>query len=212
MEIKSVFDREFKSYGQVHPGYHLEELLSAMESIPMPEQGTDYQPAIPQLEAADCFRALEDRAFGGLPIQVGMCWGHNTKLNCLEYHRSSEFNIGTVPFVLLLAHQWEVENGVLNTDKVAAFYVPTGTLVEVYATSLHYAPCHIDAAVGFRVAVVLPKGTNTEKPELAELPGESQRLWARNKWLLAHPDSDEAKAGAQVGLAGWNTDLAEEKA
>lgn len=209
MEIKNIFDREFASYGQVHQGYHLEGLLSAMESIPLPEQGTDYRPSMPELETADCFRELEDRAFGGMPIQVGMCWGHNTRLNCLEYHRSSEFNLGTVPFVLLLAHQWEIVDGVLDTDKVAAFYVPAGTLVEVYATSLHYAPCHVDKAEGFRVAVVLPRGTNTEKPELTDLPGESRRLWARNKWLLAHPDTSEAQTGAQVGLRGENTDIAE---
>ncbi|EDN00740.1 hypothetical protein BACCAP_01506 [Pseudoflavonifractor capillosus ATCC 29799] len=209
MEIKNIFDREFASYGQIHQGYHLEGLLSAMESIPLPEQGTDYRPSMPELETADCFRELEDRAFGGMPIQVGMCWGHNTRLNCLEYHRSSEFNLGTVPFVLLLAHQWEVVDGVLDTDKVAAFYVPAGTLVEVYATSLHYAPCHVDATEGFRVAVVLPRGTNTEKPELTDLPGESRRLWARNKWLLAHPDTTEAQEGAQVGLRGENTDIAE---
>lgn len=209
MEIKNIFDREFASYGQIHQGYHLEGLLSAMESIPLPEQGTDYRPSMPELETADCFRELEDRAFGGMPIQVGMCWGHNTRLNCLEYHRSSEFNLGTVPFVLLLAHQWEVVDGVLDTDKVAAFYVPAGTLVEVYATSLHYAPCHVDAKEGFRVAVVLPRGTNTEKPELTDLPGESCRLWARNKWLLAHPDTTEAQEGAQVGLRGENTDIAE---
>lgn len=209
MEIKNIFDREFASYGQVHQGYHLEGLLSAMESIPLPEQGTDYRPSMPELETADCFRELEDRAFGGMPIQVGMCWGHNTRLNCLEYHRSSEFNLGTVPFVLLLAHQWDIVDGVLDTDKVAAFYVPAGTLVEVYATSLHYAPCHVDATEGFRVAVVLPRGTNTEKPELTDLPGESRRLWARNKWLLAHPDTTEAQEGAQVGLRGENTDIAE---
>ena len=209
MEIKNIFDREFASYGQIHQGYHLEGLLSAMESIPLPEQGTDYRPSMPELETADCFRELEDRAFGGMPIQVGMCWGHNTRLNCLEYHRSSEFNLGTVPFVLLLAHQWDIVDGVLDTDKVAAFYVPAGTLVEVYATSLHYAPCHVDATEGFRVAVVLPRGTNTEKPELTDLPGESRRLWARNKWLLAHPDTTEAQEGAQVGLRGENTDIAE---
>ena len=209
MEIKNSFDREFASYGQIHQGYHLEGLLSAMESIPLPEQGTDYRPSMPELETADCFRELEDRAFGGMPIQVGMCWGHNTRLNCLEYHRSSKFNLGTVPFVLLLAHQWEIVDGVLDTDKVAAFYVPAGTLVEVYATSLHYAPCHVDATEGFRVAVVLPRGTNTEKPELTDLPGESRRLWARNKWLLAHPDTTEAQAGALVGLRGDNTDIAE---
>ena len=127
MEIKSVFDKAFASYGQIHTGYALENLMGAMAAISLPEQGTDYRPSIPELEAADCFRALEDRAFGGLPIQVGMCWGRNTRLNCLEYHRSSEFNLGSAPFVLLLAHQWELEDGVLDTDKVAAFCVPAGT-------------------------------------------------------------------------------------
>ena len=210
MEIRSVFDSAFASYGQVHTGYDLAGLLSAMESIPLPEQGTDYRPSIPELEAADCFRALEDRAFGGLPIQVGMCWGRNTRLNCLEYHRSSEFNVGASPFVLLLAHQWEIEGGVLDTDRVVGFYVPAGILVEVYATSLHYAPCHVDGEAGFRVAVVLPRGTNTEKPELTNLPGESRRLWARNKWLLAHPDSAEAQTGAPIGLRGKNTEIEEE--
>ena len=35
-------------------------------------------------------------------------------------------------------------------------------------------------------------------------------MTARNKWLLAHPDSDEAKNGAHIGLTGENIDLAAE--
>lgn len=31
--------------------------------------------------------------------------------------------------------------------------------------------------------------------------------WACNKWLLAHPDSAEAKAGAYVGLVGENVHI-----
>lgn len=207
--MKSVFDRAFAPYGRVHEGYDLAGLLPAMEAIPLPEEGTSYHPAIPALEEAGCFRALEERAFGGLPIQIGMCWGRNTGLNCLEYHRSSEFNVGTHPFVLLLAHQWDIEDGKLDTGKVEAFFVPAGVLVEVYATTLHYAPCHVEEAEGFRVAVVLPRGTNTEKPALAELSGEDRLMTARNKWLLAHPESPEARQGAWEGLTGANLDLAE---
>ena len=29
-----------------------------------------------------------------IPIQIGMCWGRNTKLNCLENHRDSEGKAG----------------------------------------------------------------------------------------------------------------------
>lgn len=164
MEIKSVFDAEFSPYGQVHKGYKLDGLLAAMKAIPLPESGTTYQPAIPELEALPIFELFGANAYGGMPVQLGMCWGHNTKLNCLEYHRDSEFNVGTHDFILLLAKQDEIVDGMLDTAKVQAFRVPAGVLVEVYATTLHYAPCHTDEAEGFRVAVALPRGTNEANP------------------------------------------------
>lgn len=207
MEIKSIFGREFAAYGQVHEGYELDSLLAAMEAIPLPEEGTAYQPSIPSLEAQDVFRQFEASAYGGMPVQLGMCWGRNTKLNCLEYHRDSEFNVGAEDFILLLAKQEEIVDGTLDTAKVKAFRVPAGVLVEVYATTLHYAPCHVNEAAGFRVMVALPRGTNTEKPEAANKCGDAKLLWARNKWLLAHTDSAEAAQGAYVGLSGENIDI-----
>ena len=209
MKIYSVYDEEFKPYGKVIDGYSTRELTDTMLQIALPEIGTAYEPGIDVLEDCAIFQELQDRAYGGMPIQLGMCWGHNTKLNCLEYHRDSEVNIGTHDFILLLAKQEEIDGGILDTVKVRAFRVPAGEAVEVYATTLHYAPCHVDAAEGFRVAVVLPKGTNTEKPEITAENEEDKLLWARNKWLLAHPDSDEAKQGAFVGLSGSNIDITE---
>ena len=208
MEIKSVFDGEFAPYGRVHEGYELGGLLSVMENIPLPGDGTAYQPAIPMLESQGVFRQFERDAYGGMPIQIGMCWGRNTRLNCLEYHRDSEFNVGADDFILLLAKQEEIISGTLDTATVKAFRVPAGVLVEVYATTLHYAPCHTDPAKGFRVTVVLPRGTNTEKPGTVSDCGDSKLLWARNKWLLAHPDSVEAGQGASVCLTGHNIDIA----
>ena len=208
MEIKSVFDGEFARYGQIHEGYELDGLLAAMKAIPLPESGTTYQPAIPELEALPIFELFGANAYGGMPVQLGMCWGHNTKLNCLEYHRDSEFNVGTHDFILLLAKQDEIVDGMLDTAKVQAFRVPAGVLVEVYATTLHYAPCHTDEAEGFRVAVALPRGTNEAKPAIKVITEEDQLLWARNKWLLAHEDSAEAGQGAAVRLSGGNIDIA----
>ena len=208
MHIYSVFDPAFKPYGKVLTGYDTAALRAAMAAIPLPEAGTAYEPGIPALEAADIFPALRDRAYGGMPIQLGMCWGHNRKLNCLEYHRDSEVNIGTEDFILLLARQEEIGEGMqLDTEKVKAFQAPAGAVVEVYATTLHYAPCHVDAAKGFRVAVALPLGTNTAKPALEEKDPEDKLLRARNKWLLAHGDAPEAADGAWVGLRGVNIDL-----
>ena len=35
---------------------------------------------------------------------------YNTRLNCLEYHRDSEVNVGARDFILLLGKQDEIEN------------------------------------------------------------------------------------------------------
>ena len=207
MKIESVYDPSFRSYGQVLTGYDTAALMASMEAIPLPEAGVAYEPSIASLEANAIFGQLQNSAYGGMPVQIGMCWGHNTQLNCLEYHRDSEMSIGAGDFVLLLAKQEEIADGELDTAKVRAFRVPAGVLIEVYATTLHYAPCHVDESKGFRVAVVLPKGTNEAKPAIVPVNAEDNWLWARNKWLLAHSESSEAAQGAYVGLAGKNVDL-----
>ena len=207
MKLYSVSDPAFRSYGKVLEGYDTTALVAAMQTVPMPASGTAYEPSIDALEACGIFDEMRDRAYGGMPIQIGMCWGYNTKLNCLEYHRDSEVNVGETDFVLLLAKEDEIEDGMLDTAKVKAFRVPAGVAVEVYATTLHYAPC-LTAETGFRVAVVLPKGTNTEKPAFEPKNEEDTWMTARNKWLLAHPDSSEAASGAYIGLTGENIDIA----
>ncbi len=208
MKIHSIYDPEFKPYGQVLEGYDTACLLKAMKTIPLPEAGVAYEPSIPVLEATCLYGQLQNNAYGGMPVQLGMCWGRNTRLNCLEYHRDSEVNVGTVDFILLLAKQDEIVDGQLDTAKVKAFRVPAGVAVEVYATTLHYAPCHVNEAEGFRVAVALPRGTNEAKPAIKVITEEDQLLWARNKWLLAHEDSAEAGQGAAVRLSGDNNDIA----
>ncbi|MBQ9345853.1 MAG: DUF4867 family protein [Oscillibacter sp.] len=208
MKIESVYDPGFAAYGQVLTGYDTAELLSTLEAAtPLPE-GTDYVPSQPELEALPIAKLIAANAYGGMPVQLGWCNGHNTKLNCLEYHRDSELNCGTTDFVLLLAKREEMKSGRLDTGVVRAFRVPAGVMVEVYATSLHYAPCNGAPGQGFKVLVALPKGTNTAKPDITPLNGEDKTLWACNKWLLAHADSPEAEQGAPVLLDGENIDIA----
>ena len=210
MKIYSVYDPEFVPYGKVLEGYDITCLLNAMNTIPLPEVGVSYEPSIPVLEATCLYGQFQNNAYGGMPIQLGMCWGRNTKLNCLEYHRDSEVNVGIGDFILLLARQDEIVDGVLDTAKVKAFRVPAGVPVEVYATTLHYAPCHVNKAEGFRVAVVLSRGTNTAAPGAMPMNEEDKWLTARNKWLLAHADSDEAAQGAHIGLQGENIDISKD--
>ena len=206
MTIYSVNDPEFAEFGKVLTGYDTSELIEAMKKIDMPAEGVAYEPGIDSLEACGIMSELGENAFGGMPIQLGMCWGYNKSLNCLEYHRNSEINIGVTDFVLLLAKQENIIDGELDTTDVVAFRAPAGAVVEVYATSLHYAPCMVEDD-GFRVAIVLPKDTNTDIEKKPEKNLEDKMLWARNKWLLAHPESAEAAQGAYVGLVGENISI-----
>lgn len=208
MIIHSVFDPAFKPYGQIVTGLDqtVTELVTALAATPQ-GSAVEYVPTDPALQELPAAQVVSDHCFGGMPVQLGWCNGHNTKLNCLEYHRDSEFNLGTEDFILLLARQEEIVDGLLDTEKVQAFKVPAGVLVEVYATTLHYAPCHCDPDKGFRVLVALPWGTNTDRPVMDNKTAEDPFLTARNKWLLAHPESDEAKGGAKVGLTGKNIDI-----
>ena len=209
MKILPVSDPSFRKYGQVLTGYDVSALLATLDQVtPLPD-AVEYVPEQAELMALPIEKELRDNAFGGMPIQIGWCNGHNTKLNCLEYHRDSELNVGTKDFILHLAKREELEDGILDSGKVAAYLCPAGTLVEVYATTLHYAPCSAKKGEGFKVIVVLPKGTNLEKPEIAVKNPEDEILWASNKWLLAHAESAEAAAGAKVLIKGVNIDIAD---
>lgn len=207
MKIYNVSSPEFREYGRVIEGCEVSQILEVLrKQAPIPEDGTVYVAKDEAIQSLDEAKRLALTLFGGVPAEFGYCSGHNTKLNCLEYHRCSEFNLGTEDAILLLARQQEIEDGMLDTSKVKAFLVPAGTLVEVYATTLHYAPCHADPAKGFQMLVVLSDGTNTEKPVFDANDCEDPYLTAANKWLLAHEDSSEAKSGAKVGLKGPNLD------
>ena len=209
MKIYSVYDPEFAAYGQVVRGLDeaVASIVEGLKLTPLPEK-VGYVPSEPVLQTLPAAREISDHCFGGINAQLGWCNGHNTKLNCLEYHKCSEFNVGVYDFVLLLGLQSEIVDGSYDTAKVKAFRVPAGVMVEVYGTSLHYAPCHTDARDGFKVLIALPEKTNTERPDIPVRTSEDEIMTACNKWLLAHPDSEEAKNGAKAGLRGENIDIA----
>lgn len=208
LTVRNVSDPQFTPYGQLLQGYDTQELIESLNMLtPKPTKGTIYVAGDPDMEKTDAASQIRDRFFGGLPIQVGYCNGSNFKLNCLEYHRTSEVEVAAADIILLVARQQDIQDGKLDTSTVKAFHVPEGTAVELYATTLHYVPCNAPGKDSFRTAVILPRGTNTEKPVFEPACWEDELLAASNKWLLAHPDSMQAKRGAYVGLTGENIDL-----
>lgn len=201
MNIQKVTDLAFGRYGRVLEGYDLTGILKEMEHTPLPKE-VIYVPSVEALEALPEAESFQNRAFGGLPIQIGYCNGDNHRLNALEYHRSSEINLAVTDLILLLGAQQDIgEDNTYDTSRVEAFFVPAGTAVELYATTLHYAPCSA-AEGGFRCVVVLPAGTNAALTFPAGKEGEDRLITAKNKWLIAHEDA--GIEGAFCGLRGEN--------
>ena len=204
MNIKNVTDASFGKYGKIMTEFSFGKILKEMEHTPLPKD-VIYVPSVEALEMLPEAAEVCRKGFGGLPIQIGYCNGDNHKLNALEYHRSSEIDIAATDLILLLGCQQDIgEEDIYDTDKVEAFFIPEGTAVELYATTLHYAPCSVNEG-GFRCVVVLPKGTNEELLFEPERMGENRLLIAVNKWLIAHEEAQIE--GAFCGLKGENVSV-----
>ena len=204
MEIKNVNDKAFKKYGKVIKDFECSDILAAMKKIEIPSDVV-YVPGDESLEACASAKKVSYSLYGGMPVQIGYCNGHNKKLNAFEYHRDSEINIAATDLVLILGSEQDIEDDFsYDTAKAEAFLVPEGTVIEVYATTLHYAPCSAGED-GFRCVVVLPRDTNLELNFTPGKDGEDKLITARNKWLIAHEDAKIE--GAFNGLKGENITL-----
>lgn len=207
MEIKSVLDKSFKQYGRVIEGLNVKSLLATLETKPMPADAVVYVASDPDLEADASFKQFTDSFYGIMPIQVGYCNGNNKLLNAVEYHRCSEINIALYDMILLLGDERDIEDDyTYDTSKIEAFLVPAGVAVEIYGTTLHYAPCTAAGNAGFRGIVVLPKGTNADITEYPDDLKEDKLLLAVNKWLIAHKDGG-CPERAFIGLKGENISI-----
>ena len=208
--IHSVFDEEFKTFGNVVTGYDFSELVSYMETkTEIPEQGNIYVASVPEMEGLAVTERIQNEFYGGMPIQVGYCNGRNSTYNGFEYHKGSEINVAITDFMLVLGHTWLIaSDGTYRVEDATVFFVPKGTAIEMFQTTLHLSPCKVTDD-GFRGIVVLPRGTNTPlevKP--ANREGENKLLLQKNKWVIAHPEREPLiKQGAFPGLLGENKEL-----
>lgn len=206
MKVYDIYDDRFKKYGCVLDGYDYTELFETLARVPMPETGITYVASLDSLEGCSAAKEMEIRGFGSYPVQLGYVSGRARSLNCLEYHKSSEYNIPMDDVILLLGMEQDIINGQFDSSRCEAFYVPGGTGVELYATTLHYAPLNV-AEDGYRMICVLPRGTNGEKVHFTVKNQEDKMCLGVNKWLLAHRDAPEASDGAYIGITGSNITL-----
>lgn len=200
LSVFSVDSEAFLTYGRIIRDLDTEKIVETARAIQNPESGAAYLPEAESLAQLPIAQEIRNRYFGTLPTQIGYCWGHNQSLDATEWHTSSEINIAATPLVLLLAHRWEIVDGKLDASVFKAFYLPAGTAVEVYATTLHFTPCQVSDA-GFGCVVALPTGTNVPLEEKTADP----LLFRQNKWLLCHREN-QALIGRGVvpGITGCN--------
>lgn len=203
IEIFDINDKEFETFGRVINGVNTDEIIAAAKKIQNPKSGSSYMPSVEAFEGLDIAKTIKNDCFGSMPTQIGYCWGHNNFLNATEWHTSSEINVAVTPLVLILGHVWDIKDGNINSKKFKTFYLPSGTVVEVYATSLHFCPCEVSEA-GFGCVVALPKGTNTD----LETPSGDKLIFRKNKWIIAHEENETLKAkGVASGISGINYEI-----
>lgn len=209
IKIYSVFDDEFKTYGKVVDGFDFTAPAEYMihETV-IPAENNIYIASDKRLEQFEVFKSVKNVFYGGMDIQAGYCNGKNTTYNGFEYHKGSEINVAVTDFMLVLGHIWQIEENRFYEENEKVFYVPEGTAVELYQTTLHLSPCRCSDE-GFKNIVILPKGTNTPLEEKEKSSNrESVLLLQKNKWVLAHKDREPLiKQGAFAGFIGENKEL-----
>ena len=142
-------------------------------------------------------------ALAALAALSAQCSKVGSNLNQLARHFNSGGKDTEQLRAQILGKQQDIEEDhTYDTSRMEAFLVPAGTAVEVYATTLHYAPCHVKDE-GFRCVIVLPRDTNLDMEPVEVKDPEDRLLFARNKWLIGHAQGGLPE-GAFIGLKGEN--------
>ncbi|AEB07203.1 hypothetical protein Corgl_1095 [Coriobacterium glomerans PW2] len=210
LQIFSVSDPTFRDYGQVLADIDMAAPLKALAKKPLPAEGNIYVASDNELESTDAALWLRYEIFGGMPVEVGYCNGHSSQLNCLEWHNAPEVNIATDDIVLFLGRTPELQGDRYRVEDIKAFFVPRGTCISIFGTTMHFAPCRTSED-GFRCLVMLLADVNTDLPEhpYAEDRARPRTLFKYGKWLIAHPDNERFVAcGAYPGIVGENLTIA----
>lgn len=217
LTVLDAGDPALSAYGKLHAPEGFASLAGLADRITgIDLDANRYVASVPELEA-DPAAALLGLPFGFADIQVGYCNGPNSRLNGLEWHKSPEIDIAVTDLVLLLGKRADVgSDGCYDSRKLECFYLPRGTVLELFPEVLHFSPCKVVPG-GFKSVIVLPRGTNgtlaSNELEVARKAVafgniEPRLLFMRNKWLVAHPERTIlVERGAFPGIRGENVEI-----
>lgn len=201
-EIYDITDPKFNAFGNVLEGYDLTDIQNyAKENIEIPKEGNSYSPSNTNLENFEVIKEIGADIYAGLPIEAGECSGQNTSFSAFEFHQGSEVNLILTDVIMILGKRDQMVNGYFNAQEDAkAFYIPAGSVIEMYGTTLHYSPCKVYES-GFKVIVILIKGSNESLA--IDFKSRNNQIIKINKFQMVHESrKDKIEQGIKVGLSG----------
>ncbi|EAE1273829.1 DUF4867 family protein [Listeria seeligeri] len=194
--IKSINDFSFRTYGRIIEENIQDVLVYVTKNFLPLELGNAYSPSLSTVEQFESIQRLSHRVYGHLDVMGGVVTGYNQVLNGIEYHQGSETIIAASDCIMVVGHLWDMKNDTFDSALCECFYIPQGTIVECYSTTLHYTPICVSDA-GFTTICLLLNGTGDM------LNKKMGILKKRNKWFIAHSENiEKVQAGDFQGLTG----------
>lgn len=195
-KIESVYDSSFKTYGKVVKD-DVQDIITILSAkVQPPKNGNNYIKSDEILEQHPTIKELSLKVYGHMDAMAGIVSGHNQVLNGIEYHQGSETIIAVTDFVLVVGHVWDMHHNQYDSSLCKCFYVPQGTVVECYSTTLHYTPICVSDK-GFITVCMLLRGTGDA------IEKRNGILKKKNKWFIAHTENlEKIQEGDLPGLKG----------
>lgn len=202
-KILSIDDPDFKKYGKVYTKYDISEVKDYMDkNVKISSPSNFYTPSNKELEKIPAIQEMGKDIYAFMPIEAGECTGQSTNFSAIEYHQGSETNIMLTDVIMVLGQRstLDTKGEYSPSEDGQIFFVPAGTVVEFYSTTLHYAPIKVHDS-GFSIIVILIKGSNEELP--ADFKSDNKRIVKQNKFQLVDSSrKDKIAIGVEVGLTG----------
>ena len=210
IDLLSIEDTSFLRYGRVHHDRPVDDLLASLDRRPGIGAGVlrsvnEQHDACPA-ELASMVREI----FGSAELQVESVQGRNTRLDALEYHKSVEVVVAGTDMVVLMGLVCDIvwPAGTFDVSRTRGFYVPRGTVYEVFPWCLHGTPVHVHEAEGFCCIVIQPKGAHAAIDFIPDMGGEGKLMRGRNTWLISYADeAGSAGTSTHRGLKGRTIEL-----
>ena len=210
IDMLPIEDTSFLRYGRVHHDLPVDILLASLDGRPGSRAGVlrsvnDRSDACP----AELLPTLRE-VFGCVELQVESVQGRNARLDALEYHKCVEVVVAGTNMVVLMGLVCDIAwpAGTFDVSRTRAFFVPRGTVYEVFPWCLHSTPVHVREAEGFRCLVIQPRGAHAPIDFTPDPGGEGKLMRGRNTWLISYVGEPGAPgAWTHRGLKGRAIEL-----